>query len=104
MEEELQNIITLQDEEGKDVRFDLVMTFDYEGKKYAAMFPLDEVPNVGEDEVVILEIRHDGAEEIYAPIENPVLLDEVFDTFCELFDAMCDEGEEGEEAPAPKMP
>ena len=53
MEEE-NTIIELIDENGAPVKFDLVMTFDYEGKRYAALLPIDEVADVGEDEVVLL--------------------------------------------------
>lgn len=80
------NIVELIDEEGNTVRFDLLMTFDYEGKRYASLLPVDEVDGVGEDEVVLLEIVKNGTAEDYVPIENPVLLEEVFDAFTELFE------------------
>lgn len=37
--EEQSTIIELVDESGNNVKFDLVMTFDYEGKRYAALLP-----------------------------------------------------------------
>ena len=37
--EEQNTIIELIDESGNTVKFDLVMTFDYEGKRYAALLP-----------------------------------------------------------------
>ena len=86
MEELQDTIITLLDEQEKPVRFDLLMTFDYEGKRYAAMLPLDLVEGVGEDEVVLLEIVRGKEGELYQPIQNPILLDEVFDEFQELFE------------------
>ena len=55
--EEQNTIVELIDENGSTVRFDLVMTFDYEGKRYAALLPVDEVEGVGEDEVVLWRIR-----------------------------------------------
>jgi len=85
------SIVELIDESGKPVKFDLLMTFDYEGKRYAALLPIDKVENVGEDEVVLLEIVRGGGEEQYVTIDNPILLDEVFDAFIELFDEMLDE-------------
>ena len=90
-------IIVLLDEEGKEVRFDLLMTFDYEGKRYVALMPVDHVENVGEDEVVLLEIVKDDGMESYVTIDNPVLLDEVFNEFVELFDDMIAKNDEGEE-------
>lgn len=86
MEEEQGNLVTLIDENGKEVEFDLLMTFDYEGKRYAALLPVDQVEGVGEDEVVLLEIVKKDGEEAYLPIESPILLDEVFDEFNELFE------------------
>jgi len=96
--EEQSTIVELVDEQDQVVRFDLVMTFDYEGKRYAALLPVDEVENVGDDEVVLLEVVKDKGGENYVSIDNPVLLDEVFNEFIELFDEMADgdEGEEGE--------
>ena len=86
MEELQDTIITLLDEQEKPVRFGLLMTFDYEGKRYAAMLPVDPVEGVGEDEVVLLEIVRGKEGELYQPIQNPILLDEVFDEFQELFE------------------
>lgn len=99
MEEE-SSLIELIDENGNAVKFDLVMTFDYEGKRYAALLPADEVEGVGEDEVVLLEIVKDKNGENFVSIDNPVLLDEVFNEFIELFDEMADgdDGDEGDEA------
>lgn len=87
-------IVTLLDENGKEVQFDLVMTFDYEGKRYAALLPMDDVDGVADDEVVLLEIVREGGDEIYQAIENPVLLDEVFNEFIELFDETFDDEED----------
>ena len=92
--EEQNTLVTLIDEQGKEVEFDLVATFDYEKKRYAALIPIDEVENVDENEVVILEIVKTPDGEIYRPIENDVLLDEVFNEFLEILDEMADGDEE----------
>ena len=94
--EEQNTIVELIDENGSTVRFDLVMTFDYEGKRYAALLPVDEVEGVDEDEVVLLEVVKDKSGENYVSIDNPILLDEVFNEFIELFDEMAD-GEDTED-------
>lgn len=94
--EEQNTIVELIDENGNTVRFDLVMTFDYEGKRYAALLPVDEVEGVDEDEVVLLEVVKDKSGENYVSIDNPILLDEVFNEFIELFDEMAD-GEDTED-------
>lgn len=95
MEEQLlDNIITLIDENGAEVRFDLLLAFDYEGKRYAALLPLDQVEGVGEDEVVLLEAFEQDGEEQYRGIESPILLEEVFNEFLELFDEHIAENDE----------
>ena len=94
--EEQSTVIELIDESGNTVKFDLVMTFDYEGKRYAALLPIDNVENVEDDEVVLLEVVKDKSGENFVSIDNPVLLDEVFNEFIELFDEMAD-GEDEEE-------
>lgn len=95
--EEQNTIIELIDESGNTVKFDLVMTFDYEGKRYAALLPIDSVENVGDDEVVLLEVVKDKNGENFVSINNPVLLDEVFNEFIELFDEMADGDDEDDE-------
>ena len=94
--EEQSTIIELVDESGNNVKFDLVMTFDYEGKRYAALLPVDSVEGVGDDEVVLLEVVKDKGGENFVSIDNPVLLDEVFNEFIELFDEMADGDDEDE--------
>ncbi len=95
--EEQGNIIELIDESGKSVSFDLVMTFDYEGKRYAALLPVDKVDGVDEDEVVLLEVVRGKGAENFVSIDNPILLDEVFNEFLDLFDEMIDEDDEEDE-------
>ena len=90
-------IITLTGENGEPVDFDLLLVFDHEGKKYAAMMPLGSIEGVGEDEVVILEVKHHGQEEIFDPIESPVLLSEIFDEFQRLYEEKLDREEAEEE-------
>ena len=60
--EEKDTIVTLIDEEnGQPVDFDLLLTFSYEGKRYAALQPLDEVAGIEDDEIVLLEIVKENA-------------------------------------------
>jgi uncharacterized protein YrzB (UPF0473 family) len=95
--EEQNTVIELIDENGNVVKFDLVMTFDYEGKRYAALLPVDDVENVGDDEVVLLEVVKDKDGDNFVSIDNPVMLDEVFNEFIELFDEMADGDDEDDE-------
>ena len=97
MEELSENIVTLVDDEGNEVDFDLLMAFDYEKKRYIALLPMEQVEGVEEDEVILLEVAKENGEETYVPIENPVLLNEVFETFIELFEEQLDEEEAADE-------
>ena len=89
--EESVDEVTLLDDSGKEVQFDHLMTFFHEGEKYIALMPLEEVEDVGEDEVVLLHVVTKNVEDVYETIENEVLLDEVFDTFLELFEEMVEQ-------------
>lgn len=97
-EEHYGEIITLTDEDGTDVRFDHLLTFRYMGETYIALLPLEEVEGVNDGEVVLLRINPEGNGD-YLPIESPVMLEEVFAVFLELFDEMLDEEEDAEEMP-----
>ena len=83
-------IITLTDDEGNDVEFDHLMTFRYLGELYIALLPLAEVEGVEEDEVMLMRASPED-EGHYLPIENPVMLQEVFGVFQELFEEMLEE-------------
>ena len=83
--------VELLDEQGKPVKFDHVMTFFHEKVKYIALLPLEKIENVGEDEIILLRVTEQDGEDRYESIENPVLLEEVFDVFLELFDEMQEE-------------
>ena len=96
MELKKDTVITLTDENGHPVEFDLLLVFDHEGKRYAAMMPLQPVEGIGEDEIVILEVRHNGTEEEFVPIESPVMLEEVFREFEDLYEDQLDSEEESE--------
>lgn len=93
-ERELDQVIVLKDEEGREVQFDLLLSFDYEGKRYIALLPMDPVEGVEENEVVLLEVARENGEEVYNSIDNPVMLEEVFDAFCELFESEIEEDDE----------
>ena len=89
------NEVILKDEEGNDVAFDHLLTFAYEDSYYIALLPIDEIPGIAEDEVLLMKIVKDGDEDTYETISNEVLLNEVFEEFMRLIDEM-DDGEEDE--------
>ncbi len=83
-------IITLSDEDGSEVEFDHLLTFRYLGELYIALLPLSEVEGVGEGEVMLMQVSKDS-EGNYLPIDNPVMLQEVFGVFQELFEELMEE-------------
>jgi len=94
MSEELINTVTLTDENGRDVQFDHLLTYDYEGRRFIALMPMEEVEGIGEDEVLLLAIEKDEkGKDVYVQLDNEVLLDEAFDRFLELMDEL-DEDED----------
>lgn len=81
-------IIELLDEDGKSVRFEHLMTVEYEGDPYVLLVPIDEVEDVDEDEVIILRIEtgKDG-EDAYVGIEDEELLEKIFERYLEIAEA-----------------
>ena len=71
-------IITLTDEQGKEVDFELLDVIEYKGEEYIVLIENDE----NADEVVIFQIRSlDEETEEYICIEDEDLLNTVFELF-----------------------
>ncbi len=89
--EELDNVITLKDEEGNDVNFEFLDLIEYEGEEYVILLPMQEVEEDAEpDEVVILQIEKNGEnansdEETYISVEDENVLNAVFEIFKDKF-------------------
>lgn len=80
LEEEMNEgtIITLTDDEGKEVDFELLDVVEYKGEEYIVLIENDE----NADEVVILQIRAlDEETEEYVSIEDEELLNTIFELF-----------------------
>jgi uncharacterized protein YrzB (UPF0473 family) len=77
---ENQNIVTLIDEEGTEMRFEVLDVIEYEGTDYAVLFPDDEEA----DSVIILRVDVDenGAESLDTEHDEKIL-DAVFAMFVE---------------------
>lgn len=88
LEEELETV-TLITDGGEEEVFWHVLTFPYEGKKYSALVPEAQIDDE-EPEVIFVRIEHDSEGDAYIPVENEVLLEELFEEFASLLD----EGEE----------
>ena len=77
---ESQNIVTLIDEEGVEMRFEVLDVIEYEGTDYAVLIPDDEEA----DSVIILRVDVDeNGNESLDTEHNEKILDAVFATFVE---------------------
>lgn len=75
-----ENIITLTDEDGESVEFELLDTIEYRGNEYVVLLPIED------DEVVILQVigRFEDEEE-YFGIEDEALIQTLYEIFKEKF-------------------
>ena len=91
--------ITLIGEDGQPIIFEHILTFMYEDQRYMALAPADFIDEE-EEEIVFMHIVRSKGEDSLEPVENEVLLDELFEVFCELMDGgedVEDEEDGGEE-------
>ena len=81
MPEGFDSVITLTDEEGNDVKFEILDVVVLEdGKEYLVVAEAteEEVENV---EVVILEIAEEDGEEVYDTVTDDAIAEKVFNEF-----------------------
>lgn len=88
--EELDNIVTLKDEDGNDVNFEFLDLIEYEGEEYVILLPTQESEDAEPDEVVILQVEKmaedtDSDEETYVSVEDEDTLNAVFEIFKDKF-------------------
>lgn len=87
--EELDNIVTLKDEDGNDVKFEFLDLIDYEGEEYVVLLPAEEAEDSEPDEVVILQLEksddENAEEETYVSVDDESILNAVFEIFKEKF-------------------
>ena len=85
---EQDNVVELVDEDGNVVHFEHLMTLEHEGKLYICLVPLDEMEDVGEDELVIMRIETDDeGNDVYATVDDESELDAVFEKYLEIAEA-----------------
>ena len=87
--EELDNIVTLKDEDGNDVKFEFLDLIDYEGEEYVVLLPAEETEDSEPDELVILQLEkgsdENSEEETYVSVDDEDVLNAVFEIFKEKF-------------------
>lgn len=79
--EENENYITLTDDNGEEVSFEILDTVEYKDRLFAVLIPFDEE----DDAVVILEIVPSEDEEYddFVSVDDDALVEEVYEKFKE---------------------
>jgi len=87
-DEENADYITLTDDDGNDVSFEMLDVVEYKERSFAILLPFEDV----DDEVVILEMipAEDPEMVDFVSVDDDALLEEVFAEF----QKRCDEDEE----------
>ena len=95
--EEDDDIITLYNEAtDKDEDFYHLATLDVDERWFIVMKPVEKLPDIEDDEVLIYEIQEDDdGNDVFVAIEAEALLDKVFDEFQKELEAY--EAEHGDE-------
>lgn len=83
--EDLDNIVVLNDEEGKEVKFEFLDLIEYEDEEYVILLPIEEEEE--SEEVVILKVEDTDSdeEESYVSVDDEEVLNTVFEIFKEKF-------------------
>ncbi len=86
IDEELDNLVVLNDEEGKEVKFEFLDLIEYENEEYVILLPVEE-PEDEAGEVVILKVEDTDSEEeeSYVSVDDEETLNTVFEMFKDKF-------------------
>ena len=86
--EELDNIVTLNDENGNEVNFEFLDLVELDNEQYVVLLPMATEEDEDEGEVVILKIEDtddESEEESYVSVEDEEVLMKVFNIFKDKF-------------------
>ena len=82
---EMDDIVTLLDDEGKELSFQHIMTFDHKDNTYVVLVPAEEMEDIEEDEAVILRIEQDeDGNDVYATVTDEDELESAFNRYLEI--------------------
>ena len=90
LDDELDNIITLNDENGKEVQFEFLDMIELDSEEYVVLLPIEDSESDGEEdagELVILKMEDTDSEEeeSYVSVDDEETLNKVFELFKEKF-------------------
>ncbi len=79
LDEDNENYITLTDDDGKDISFEILDTIEYKERIFAVLLPFEDT----DDEVVILEVipAEDPEYDDFVSVDDEELLEAVFAEF-----------------------
>ncbi len=79
------NVITLTDENGKEVYFEFLDFIEFAGDEYVVLLPCEDDDNLGEVMILRLDSDEDYADESFSSVEDEETLQSVFEIFREKF-------------------
>ena len=84
MEDTYENVLTLTDEEGNDVDFEVLDIVPYNDHEYAVLLPVDDESDSPEAVILeLLEAEEDNEEDMLQGVEDEEILNAVFNLFME---------------------
>jgi len=95
LEEDDDHLVVLQDENGKDITFEHLMTLDYKGASYILLEAQQDMEDCLQGESIILKIEQDeNGDDMYATIEDEAEYQEVFQKCLDAIDEEEDEDDD----------
>lgn len=79
-DEEMDNIVTLTDEDGNDTEFEFLDIVECDGREYVVLLPVE---TADDGEVVIFRIEGEGDDETYVGVDTAEEADRVYRVFRE---------------------
>ena len=79
--ENMDGVVTLIDENGAEVEYEMVDSIVYQNEEYVVLLPVED----GDCEAVILAVETDGEMENYVAVDDEDVLSGVYDIFKEHF-------------------
>ena len=96
VEEEMMDIVVFEDENGNEIEFEILFSFEHKGEEYAVLTEASEMENLGEDDspdLYILRIVKNGDEEEFVAVDED-MMEELIDVVERIFEDELEEEEE----------
>lgn len=91
MEEDDDIIILYNEERDCDEEFYHLATLDVDDKWFVVLKPVEKLPDIEEDEVLIYEVRDGDEGDVFVAIEDENLLQKVFEEFNKMVESLDEE-------------